>query len=85
MFTSFVQEVESRLEELMLDVFGNYVVQKLLDHGGTIIQQKLVEKVKKSRTNTIFLPFGLLKPSISILIDHSPVFGYTVWPFYHRH
>ena len=43
-----LQEVEGRLEELMLDVFGNYVVQRLLDHGDTTIQQTLVEKVIKS-------------------------------------
>jgi hypothetical protein len=29
----------------MTDVFGNYVVQKLVDFGGQIIQHKLLEKV----------------------------------------
>ncbi|XP_023337579.1 pumilio homolog 2 [Eurytemora carolleeae] len=60
--TQGVQEVESGLKGLMLDVFGNYVVQKLLEFGADEIKQeiqakrlddKLVECMKEQHGNHV--------------------------------
>eukprot|EP00955_Chlamydomonas_euryale_P031002 325884-Chlamydomonas_euryale.AAC.1 len=41
---SVVAEVLPRVSQLMSDVFGNYVVQKLLEHGSDEHRSALVEK-----------------------------------------